>query len=117
MAADIYALMVKLGLSRDIRIVGHDIGTTVAYPYAAAHPDDVVKLVLSEAPIPHPIIYTFPSLTPHGPGLWWFGLFAEKDGLAEELMAAYQRQGEAMSKREQTIKMAEANKAFSHFAW
>ena len=37
--------------------------------------------------------------------------------LAEELMAAIQRQGEAMSKREQTIKMAEANKAFSHFAW
>ena len=27
------------------------------------------------------------------------------------------RQGEAMTKREQTIKMAEANKAFSHFAW
>ncbi len=37
--------------------------------------------------------------------------------LAEELMAAYQRQGEAMSKREQTIKMAEANKAVSHVAW
>ena len=37
--------------------------------------------------------------------------------LAEELMAAYQKQGEAISKREQTIKMAEANKAFSHFAW
>jgi small subunit ribosomal protein S7 len=37
--------------------------------------------------------------------------------LAEELIAAFQRQGEAMSKREQTIKMAEANKAFSHFAW
>ena len=37
--------------------------------------------------------------------------------LAEELMAAYQRQGEAISKREQTLKMAEANKAFSHFAW
>ena len=37
--------------------------------------------------------------------------------LAEELVAAFQRQGEAMSKREQTIKMAEANKAFSHFAW
>lgn len=37
--------------------------------------------------------------------------------LAEELMAAYRREGEAMSKREQTIKMAEANKAFSHFSW
>ena len=52
MAADIYGLMVKLGLSRDIRVVGHDIGTEVAYSYAAAHPHDVAKLVLSEAPIP-----------------------------------------------------------------
>lgn len=37
--------------------------------------------------------------------------------LADELMAAARREGEAMAKREQTIKMAEANKAFSHFAW
>ncbi len=37
--------------------------------------------------------------------------------LADEFMAAYRREGEAMSKRESTIKMAEANKAFSHFAW
>ena len=37
--------------------------------------------------------------------------------LAEELMAAYRREGEAMTKRENTIKMAESNKAFSHFAW
>jgi pimeloyl-ACP methyl ester carboxylesterase len=92
MAADIHALMVKLGLSRNIRIVAHDIGTTVAYPYAAAHRDDVVKLVLSEAPIPDPTIYTFPSLTPNGPGLWWFGLFAEKNGLAEDLMTGREQQ-------------------------
>ena len=37
--------------------------------------------------------------------------------LAEELLAAYRREGEAMTKRENTIKMAEANKAFAHFAW
>lgn len=37
--------------------------------------------------------------------------------LADEFMAAYRREGEAMSKREQTIKMAESNKAFAHFAW
>jgi len=37
--------------------------------------------------------------------------------LADELMAAFRREGEAMSKREQTTKMADANKAFSHFAW
>jgi small subunit ribosomal protein S7 len=37
--------------------------------------------------------------------------------LAEELMAAYRHEGEAMAKRENTIKMAESNKAFAHFAW
>ena len=37
--------------------------------------------------------------------------------LADELMAAYRREGDAMSKRENTIKMAESNKAFAHFAW
>lgn len=37
--------------------------------------------------------------------------------LADELMAAYRKEGEAMTKRETTIKMADANKAFAHFAW
>jgi len=37
--------------------------------------------------------------------------------LADELMAAYRKEGEAMTKRENTIKMAESNKAFAHFAW
>ena len=37
--------------------------------------------------------------------------------LADELSAAYRREGEAMTKRENTIKMAESNKAFAHFAW
>jgi len=37
--------------------------------------------------------------------------------LAEELMAAFRREGEAMTKRENTIKMADSNKAFAHFAW
>jgi small subunit ribosomal protein S7 len=37
--------------------------------------------------------------------------------LADEFMAAYRREGEAMAKRETTIKMADANKAFAHFAW
>ncbi|MCS7045628.1 MAG: 30S ribosomal protein S7 [Gemmataceae bacterium] len=37
--------------------------------------------------------------------------------LADELMAAYRREGEAWTKRENTIKMAESNKAFAHFAW
>ena len=37
--------------------------------------------------------------------------------LAEEVVAAWKREGGAYTKRENVHKMAEANKAFSHFAW
>lgn len=37
--------------------------------------------------------------------------------LADEFVAAYKREGAAMTKRENVHRMAEANKAFSHFAW
>lgn len=37
--------------------------------------------------------------------------------LAEELIAAYKREGTAMTKRENVHRMADANKAFAHFAW
>jgi small subunit ribosomal protein S7 len=39
------------------------------------------------------------------------------DRLADEFMAAYKKEGKAMSTRENTHRMAEANKAFAHFAW
>jgi small subunit ribosomal protein S7 len=37
--------------------------------------------------------------------------------LAEELLAAYKREGTAMTTRENIHRMADANKAFAHFAW
>jgi small subunit ribosomal protein S7 len=37
--------------------------------------------------------------------------------LAEEIGAAYNKEGGAYLKRENTHKQAEANKAFAHFAW
>jgi small subunit ribosomal protein S7 len=37
--------------------------------------------------------------------------------LAEEIINASKNEGEAVKKRENTHKMAEANKAFAHFAW
>ena len=37
--------------------------------------------------------------------------------LADELMAAYKREGTAMTRRENVHRMADANKAFAHFAW
>ncbi len=39
-----------------------------------------------------------------------------KEKLAAEIVDAYNRQGSAMKKREDTHRMAEANKAFAHFA-
>ncbi|MEZ6093604.1 MAG: 30S ribosomal protein S7 [Pirellulaceae bacterium] len=37
--------------------------------------------------------------------------------LADELFAAYNKEGAAVTKRENTHKMADANRAFAHFAW
>lgn len=37
--------------------------------------------------------------------------------LAEELVLAAKGEGQAVTKKENTHKMAEANKAFAHFAW
>jgi len=37
--------------------------------------------------------------------------------LAEELILASKNEGSAIKKKEDTHKMAEANKAFAHFAW
>jgi len=37
--------------------------------------------------------------------------------LGDELLAGYNKEGAAMTRRENTHRMAEANKAFAHFAW
>ena len=54
---------------------------------------------------------------------WILGATREKKGrpmfmkLAEELSAAYNKEGSAYTKRENVHRMADANKAFAHFAW
>ena len=57
-------------------------------------------------------------------GLRWLTLYARKRGektmkerLAAEIMDASNGTGSSVKKREDTHKMAEANKAFSHFRW
>ena len=37
--------------------------------------------------------------------------------LADEVVAAYNREGAAMTRRDNVHRMADANKAFAHFAW
>ncbi|MGW2836541.1 alpha/beta fold hydrolase [Streptomyces sp. NPDC001493] len=92
MAAAVHTLLREIGHADDIRLVGHDIGSMVAYSYAAAHPRDVRKLVLSEAPIPDSSLYTFPSLTAAGPGFWNFGFFSLANGLPEKVVSGREKE-------------------------
>jgi small subunit ribosomal protein S7 len=39
------------------------------------------------------------------------------DRLAGEILDAYQNRGNAVKKRDDVHRMAEANKAFAHFRW
>ncbi len=39
------------------------------------------------------------------------------DSLSEEILLAFKNEGTAIKKREDTHRMAEANRAFAHFAW
>jgi small subunit ribosomal protein S7 len=54
---------------------------------------------------------------------WMLEAVREKKGrsthlkLADEIVAAYNREGAAVTKRENVHRMADANKAFAHFAW
>ena len=54
---------------------------------------------------------------------WILMAIREKKGrataqkLADELVAAYNREGTAMARRENVHRMADANKAFAHFGW
>jgi small subunit ribosomal protein S7 len=54
---------------------------------------------------------------------WILAACREKKGrpmflkLSDELLAAFNREGSAYTKRENVHRMADANKAFAHFAW
>jgi len=65
-AEDIYQLVSQLGYS-NIFLVAHDVGAQTAYSYAAAHPDNVSKLVLMDFPFPG---FLPPEFGENGP--WWF---------------------------------------------
>jgi small subunit ribosomal protein S7 len=57
-------------------------------------------------------------------GMRWLVIYARDRGektmvekLAGEILDASQNRGNAVKKREDTHKMAEANKAFAHYRW
>ena len=50
-AADIRSVLTRLGFDRAV-IAGHDIGTMVAYAYAARYRESTEKLIVMDAPVP-----------------------------------------------------------------
>jgi alpha-beta hydrolase superfamily lysophospholipase len=76
-AEDIHQLVTKLGY-RAIFLVGHDIGTQVAYSYAAAHPTEVKKLAVMEL--------TIPGFAPPGRLPIWWGIFHQVPDVPEVLV-------------------------------
>lgn len=83
-SGDIRTVVEKLGHDR-AAVVGHDIGTMVAYAYAARYPDKVTKLVVMDAPVPGVAPWDQIVLSPQ---LWHFN-FGGKD--AERLVAGRER--------------------------
>jgi len=86
LAGDIHQLLLKLGHRRAL-VVGHDLGTQVAYALAARHPEAVSKLVLLDAPVPG--IPPWEDLT-RNPRLWHWTFYNIAD-LPEALIAGHER--------------------------
>jgi len=83
-AADVRSVLTNLGLD-SATIVGHDIGTMVAYAYAARYRDKTEKLIVMDAPVPG--IPPWDSIV-RLPVLWHFD-FGGPD--AERLVAGRER--------------------------
>jgi pimeloyl-ACP methyl ester carboxylesterase len=83
-AADVRAVLTQLSIDR-AAIVGHDIGTMVAYAFAARYPDKTEKLVVMDAPVPG--IPPWDDIV-RNPLLWHFS-FGGPD--AERLVAGRER--------------------------
>ena len=75
-AADVRAVLDKLGIDK-ADIVGHDIGTMVAYAYAVRYPDKTRKLIVMDAPVPG--VPPWEQIV-RAPALWHFD-FGGKDAL------------------------------------
>jgi len=82
-AEDIHELVAKLGF-KTIFLVGHDLGTQIAYSYAAAHPTEVKRLVVMEitaipgfAPPVGPVSVRMPT---------WWSVFHQVPDIPEALV-------------------------------
>ncbi len=83
-ADDIYQLVSQLGF-KNIFLVGHDFGVEVAYAYAAAHPNEVKRLVVLDVPV----VGVVPG--ENVTGLWWLQFHLVRD-IPEMLVEGHERE-------------------------
>ena len=76
-AEDIHQLVTQLRF-KTVFLVGHDIGTQVAYSYAAAHPTEVKRLVVMDL--------TIPGFEPVGMMPIWWRSFHQTPDIPETLV-------------------------------
>lgn len=70
-----------------IYYVSHDLANSASYPLVAKNQGYITKVVFMDSPIPSKDMFTYPGITPQGPGLGWhFGYFAFGD-IAEKQIA------------------------------
>jgi pimeloyl-ACP methyl ester carboxylesterase len=91
-ADDIHAFIQATGLARPggIDVVSHDVGTWIAYAHASAYPQDVRRLVLSEASIPGTTPAAGPPSDEANVKTWHFG-FNRLNDLPETLVQGHER--------------------------
>jgi small subunit ribosomal protein S7 len=108
----------------------------IASKNAAANPVDILQRAVDNAKprietkarrvggATYQVPLEIPSDRQFALALRWLVDFADarkgvpmKQALAAEIMEAYQGQGNAIRKRDDVHKMAQANKAFAHFRW
>jgi pimeloyl-ACP methyl ester carboxylesterase len=95
MAEDIYQLVRLLGYDK-VNVAGHDIGSMVAFSFAANHPEATLKVALMDVPHPDEFFSEIRMLPEAGkfgdkiddehPGYpWWFA-FHQVKGLPEQVL-------------------------------
>ncbi|MFF9363585.1 alpha/beta fold hydrolase [Streptomyces griseoluteus] len=72
-ADDIRGILNALNLTGPVAVAGHDIGSMVAFAWAAAHPEDVSHLILVDSLLPG--LGLEEAMNVAEGGMWHFGFF------------------------------------------
>ncbi|RZU45819.1 pimeloyl-ACP methyl ester carboxylesterase [Streptomyces sp. BK022] len=72
-ADDIRGVLTALHLNGPVAVAGHDIGSMIAFAWAAAHPEDLSHLILIDALLPG--LDLEEAMNVAEGGMWHFGLF------------------------------------------